>query len=202
MNENILRYIKRVFNIITLIGLIATIIGSIYLYRLGAFQDTNALKQLIVAHTYLGPVIFFMMQIIQVIVPIIPGGLTMAAGVLIFGPVWGFVYNYIGIVAGSFLLFHFGRKYGTTLAKTFVKEKTYNKYMGWFSEKGQRRFDIIFFLLILSPVAPDDALVLIASQTKMSRRFFFWTMLLAKPFPIFLYSYILIKGGGFLSNLF
>ncbi|MFC4652364.1 TVP38/TMEM64 family protein [Lactococcus nasutitermitis] len=200
MNDNVLKYIKRIFNIITILGLLATIIGGIYLWRLGAFQNKAVLQQLIIAHKFMGPLIFFCMQVIQVIVPIIPGGLTMAAGVLIFGPVEGFFYNYIGIVLGSLLLFHFGRKYGQSLVQTFVKEKNYKRYMGWL-DKGQKRFNIIFALLILSPIAPDDALVLIASQTKMSWRFLFWTLILCKPLPIFLYSYLLIFGGGFLEHI-
>lgn len=200
MNDNVLRYIKRVFNIITILGFVATIVGGIYLWRLGVFQNETVLRQLILAHRYLGPLIFFCMQIIQVIVPIIPGGITMAAGVLIFGPVWGFVYNYVGIALGSFLLFHFGRKYGRSLVQTFIKEKNYNRYMSWL-EKGQKRFNIIFVLLILSPVAPDDALVLVASQTKMSWRFLFWTIILCKPWPILIYSYLLIFGGGFLEKI-
>lgn len=199
MNDKVFRYVKISFNIITILGFVATLIGGIYLWRLGAFENQAVLQQLILAHTYMGPLIFFMMQILQVIVPIIPGGLTMAAGVLIFGPVWGFVYNYIGIVLGSFLLFHFGRKYGQSLVQVFVKKQTYDKYMTWL-EKGQKRFDIFFFLLILSPIAPDDALVLIASQTKQSWKFFFWTMILAKPLPIFLYSYALIFGGDLIKH--
>ncbi len=169
MNDNVLRYIKRVFNLITILGFVATIVGGIYLWRLGAFQNQAVLQQLIVAHR-------------------------------IFGPVWGFVYNYFGIVAGSFLLFHFGKKYGSSLAKTFVKEKTYNKYMAWL-DKGQKRFNIVFALLILSPIAPDDALVLIASQTKMSWKFFTWSILLCKPLPILLYSYLLIFGGDLLGHI-
>lgn len=88
MNDNVLRYIKRVFNLITILGFVATIVGGIYLWRLGAFQNQAVLQQLIVAHRFLGPLIFLCMQILQVIVPIIPGGITMAAGVMIFGPVW------------------------------------------------------------------------------------------------------------------
>ena len=201
MNKNVLKYVKRVFNIITILGLVATIIGGIYLWHLGAFQNQEVLKQLILAHTYLGPLIFFCMQIIQVIVPIIPGGLTMAAGVLIFGPYWGFFYNYLGIVLGSILLFHLGKKYGQNLVQTFVKEKTYNRFMGWL-EKGQKRFNIGFTLLILSPIAPDDALVLIASQTKMSWKYFLLVMFVCKPLPIFLYSYALIFGGNILGHIF
>lgn len=199
MNEQVLKYIKRAFNIITILGLIATIIGGIYLWRLGAFQNQEVLKQVIVAHRYAGPLIFFCMQILQVIVPIIPGGITMAAGVLIFGPVEGFFYNYFGIVLGSILLFHFGRKYGQSLVKTFVKEKTYERCMNWLN-KGQRRFNWVFAALILSPIAPDDALVLVASQTKMNWKFFLLVMFLCKPLPILLYSYALIFGGGFLEH--
>jgi Uncharacterized conserved protein len=147
MNNNVLKYTKRVFNVITILGFIATIVGSVYLWHLGAFQDQEILKRLVTAHALLGPIIFFCMQIIQVIIPIIPGGLTIAAGVLIFGPFWGFVYNYVGIVVGSVILFHLGRKYGQSLVQVFVKEKTYNKYMAWL-EKGQKRFNIAFLLLI------------------------------------------------------
>jgi len=201
LNQKVLKYVKYAFNAITILGLIATIIGGIYLWRVGALQNPASLQQLVMTHKYAGPLIFFCLQILQVIVPIIPGGITMAAGVLIFGPVWGFIYNYVGIVIGSMLLFYFGKKYGQSLVQTFVKEKTYNKYMKWL-DKGQKRFNIIFLLLILSPIAPDDALVLIASQTKMSWKFFTWTMLLCKPLPIFLYSYALIFGGDWLGHLF
>ena len=201
MNNNVLKYTKRVFNVITILGFIATIVGSVYLWHLGAFQDQEILKRLVTAHALLGPIIFFCMQIIQVIIPIIPGGLTIAAGVLIFGPFWGFVYNYVGIVVGSVILFHLGRKYGQSLVQVFVKEKTYNKYMAWL-EKGQKRFNIAFLLLILSPIAPDDALVLIASQTRMSWKFFNWVMILCKPLPILFYSYAVIFGGNLVGNLF
>jgi len=200
LNEQVLKYVKRTFNILTIVGLLATIIGGIYLWRIGAFQNQEALRQVILAHHYMGPLIFFCLQILQVIVPIIPGGITMAAGVLIFGPVWGFIYNYVGIVLGSLLLFHFGKKYGQSLVKTFVKEKSYNKYMGWL-DKGQKRFNIIFTLLILSPIAPDDALVLIASQTRMTWKYFTLVMFLCKPLPILLYSYFLIFGGDFIGHI-
>ena len=199
MNANILKYIKITFNILSVIGMIATIIGCFYLWKLGAFQDQTILRELILAHRYFGPIIFLFIQIMQVVVPIIPGGLTTAAGVLIFGPVMGFVYNYIGIVIGSIILFYFGRSFGQSLVKTFVKEKTYEKTMTWLA-KGQKRFNLIFFLLILSPIAPDDALVLVASQTKMTWKFFNMTLIVAKPFGILLYSYALIYGGNVLSH--
>ena len=38
---------------------------------------------------------------IQVIYPIVPGGMTSVIGYLAFGPIWGFVYNFTGIFIGS-----------------------------------------------------------------------------------------------------
>ena len=91
------------------------------------------------------------------------------------------------------------RVYGGALVKTFIKEKNYNKYMSWVN-KGQKKFDWIFFGIILLPIAPDDALVLVSSQTKMSWKFFLFTIFLGKPLPIFLYSYLLIHGGSALTH--
>lgn len=200
MNEKVLKIVQKVFNIISILGIVACCIGGYYLYRIDILRDPQALSELVTAHYLLGPFIFMGLQIIQVVIPIIPGGITTAAGVMIFGPNLGFLYNYIGIVIGSIILFYLGRVYGAMLVKAFIKEKQFDKYMNWV-HKGQKKYDILFFIAILLPVAPDDALVLISSQTKMTWRYFLFTIFIAKPLPIYLYSYLLIHGGGFLANL-
>ncbi|MDR1606428.1 MAG: TVP38/TMEM64 family protein [Streptococcaceae bacterium] len=199
MNEKVLKIIQRIFNIISILGIIACLFGGYYLYRIGILQDQKALSELVMAHYVLGPFIFIGLQILQVVVPIIPGGVTTAAGVMMFGPYEGFLYNYIGIVIGSIILFYLGRFYGAALIKIFIKEKNFEKYMKWVS-KGQKKYDLIFFIAILLPVAPDDALVLVSSQTKMTWRFFLFTIFVGKPLPIYLYSYLVIHGGGILAN--
>ena len=45
------------------------------------------------------PPLYFL-QILQTVVPIIPGALTSVAGVFIYGHIVGTIYNYIGIVIG------------------------------------------------------------------------------------------------------
>ena len=94
---------RKLLNIISLMGIAVTISLSIYFYRLGVFDDMNSLQQLVGQSPIAGPLIFVLIQIIQVVIPIIPGGISLAAGVLIFGPYWGFVYNYVGIVIGSLI---------------------------------------------------------------------------------------------------
>jgi uncharacterized membrane protein YdjX (TVP38/TMEM64 family) len=190
---------KTIFNTISTVGLIASIAISIYFIHLGVFRDPEILKGLVGNSIVLGPLIFIFVQILQVVIPIIPGGITNAAGVLMFGPVFGFIYNYVGNVVGSLILFGIGRKYGRPFIETVVSEKTYTKYADKLNNK---KWDVIFTLLIASPIAPDDALVLLTSMTKMKFKKFALIILLAKPFTVLAYSLILVYGGQYITDFF
>lgn len=190
---------RRLLNIISLMGIALTVSLTIYFYRLGVFNDINSLQQLVGSSPIAGPLIFVFIQIIQVVIPIIPGGISLAAGVLIFGPYWGFVYNYVGIVIGSLILFLMGRHYGKPFIMHLVSDKVYQKYSYWLDN--QSRFEKMFALAIFLPVAPDDALCLMASLTNMSFKKYSAIIFLAKPASIFLYSWALLQGGSLLSHL-
>ncbi len=190
---------RKLINTISIIGLAVSVVLTIYFINLGVFKDMNALRGLVGDNVILGPVIFILLQILQVVIPIIPGGISSAAGVLIFGPLMGFVYNYAGICIGSIIIFLLGRRYGKPFILSMVSDKTYNRYAGWL--ENQNRFDKLFALAIFLPVAPDDALCLMAGLTNISVKKFTAIILLAKPLSIFLYSMALIYGGSFLSGL-
>lgn len=190
---------RKIINIVSITGIIATIFAAIYFMRLGVFKDIDALRGLVGGSVILGPALFMLLQIIQVVIPIIPGGISCAAGVLIFGPLAGFIYNYVGICLGSIIIFLLGRHYGKPFILRLVSDKTYTKYIGWLDN--EKRFERLFILAIFFPVAPDDALCLMAGLTKMSVKKFTLIILLAKPASIFLYSLALIYGSSFLSNL-
>lgn len=190
---------RRIINTISIIGLGLSIALTIYFINLGVFKDINALRGLVGNSVILGPIIFMLLQILQVVIPIIPGGISSAAGVLIFGPYLGFVYNYVGISIGSVIIFLLGRRYGKPFILSMISDKTYDKYIGWLDN--QSRFEKLFALAILLPVAPDDALCLMAGLTNISVKKFTLIILLAKPLSIFLYSMALIYGGTFLTGL-
>lgn len=190
---------RKLINFISLIGLVISIGLTIYFINLGVFKDLNSLRGLVGDSIILGPIIFILIQILQVVIPIIPGGISTAAGVLIFGPYAGFIYNYVGICIGSIIIFLLGRRYGKPFILSMVSDKTYNKYVGWLDN--QNRFEKLFALAIFLPVAPDDALCLMAGLTNISVKKYTWIILLAKPLSIFLYSMALIYGGHFLSGL-
>ncbi|EOS7692527.1 TVP38/TMEM64 family protein [Enterococcus hirae] len=190
---------RKLINFISIIGLVISIGLTIYFINLGVFKDLNSLRGLVGDSIILGPIIFILIQILQVVIPIIPGGISTAAGVLIFGPYAGFIYNYVGICIGSIIIFLLGRRYGKPFILSMVSDKTYNKYVGWLDN--QNRFEKLFALAIFLPVAPDDALCLMADLTNISVKKYTWIILLAKPLSIFLYSMALIYGGHFLSGL-
>ncbi|HFP7959650.1 TPA: TVP38/TMEM64 family protein, partial [Enterococcus faecium] len=189
----------KLINFISIIGLGLSIALTIYFINLGVFKDLNALRGLVGDSIILGPIIFVFIQILQVVIPIIPGGISTAAGVLIFGPYAGFIYNYIGICIGSIIIFLLGRRYGKPFILSMISDKTYNKYIGWLDN--QNRFEKLFALAIFLPVAPDDALCLMAGLTNMSVKRYTLIILIAKPLSIFLYSMALIYGGQYLSGL-
>ncbi|HAQ7569834.1 TPA: TVP38/TMEM64 family protein [Enterococcus faecium] len=190
---------RKLINFISIIGLGLSIALTIYFINLGVFKDLNALRGLVGDSIILGPIIFVFIQILQVVIPIIPGGISTAAGVLIFGPYAGFIYNYIGICIGSIIIFLLGRRYGKPFILSMISDKTYNKYIGWLDN--QNRFEKLFALAIFLPVAPGDALCLMAGLTNMSVKRYTLIILIAKPLSIFLYSMALIYGGQYLSGL-
>lgn len=189
---------RKIINLLSLAGLIATISVAIYLMHLGVFKDISKLQLTLGRATIFAPAVFVLIQILQVIVPIIPGGISLAAGVIIFGPVEGFIYNYIGICLGSMANFFLAKHYGKPLIQTLISEKTYDKYIGYIDN--EKRFERFFAIAIFFPVAPDDTLCLIAGLTKISFKKFAAIILLGKPLSIALYSWGLMYGAQWLTT--
>lgn len=180
---------KKILQLISILGIALTVIAVVYGYQKGIFTSADKLQALVKEAGILGPLLFIGIQLIQVVVPIIPGGITCVAGIVIFGPLAGFLYNYIGIVVGSIINFALARSYGQTFIRSMVSEKLYEKYVGWLNHG--ERFDKLFALAIFFPVAPDDFLCMLAGLTKMTYKKFTAIILLGKPAALLAYSFSL-----------
>lgn len=143
--------IATIFNLISIIGLIVTVILSIYGYMTGIITSFDRLHIFIDQSGIWGPLLFTLIQIIQVVIPILPGGISCAYGVLLFGPGYGFIYNYVGIVIGSVLAFLIARQLGKPFLRKITPNKLYQKYITWL-DKGSW-FDKLFALGIFLPGA-------------------------------------------------
>ncbi|WP_125705305.1 TVP38/TMEM64 family protein [Lacticaseibacillus daqingensis] len=191
---------RRFINLGAFVSLSVCLGLTVYWYQLGVFHDLPSLQAYLTTTGLVGPLIFIGIQIIQVVIPIIPGGISTAAGVLLFGPWAGFAYNYIGISIGSCLNFFLARHYGKPFILFIISEATYDKYIA--KTTNQHRFNWLFAAAIIAPVAPDDVLCLIAGLTKMKFSTFFWIIVLGKPVTIAAYSYALIVGAQWLLQFF
>lgn len=193
------KWSHRLINIMTIISIVILVGLTIYWWKLGIFQSQDKMRDYLADKQILGPLIFIFIQIVQVVIPIIPGGISLLGGVLFFGPLWGFVYNYVGICIGSIINFFLARFYGKPFILHIVKEETYDKYMA--KTNDQKKFDIFFAICIVAPVAPDDVLCLIAGLTKMSFWKFFWIIILLKPWTILAYSLGMLLGSKWVFKL-
>ena len=152
----------------------------------GNFRSVDAFQAYIRGFGLFAPFVFVFIQAFQVVVPVLPGGLGCLVGVVLFGPVMGFVYNYVGICIGSLLAFAVARNCGRPLLSLLFSEKLIAKYSDW-TERNDR-FARLFALAIFFPVAPDDFLCYLAGTTSMTWRRFTTIILLGKPLSIALYS--------------
>ena len=116
------------------------------------------------------------------------GGITLPidlAGVILFGPWYGFAYNYVGICAGSLAAFGVARYCGRPLLERMFSPRLLRRYDSWL---GNKSFAKWFALAIFFPVAPDDFLCYLAGTTSMRWGQFTFIILTCKPFAIAAYS--------------
>ena len=83
---NLYAFFQRLIQLLGILAIIGTVFLVIWFYRLGILNDSNVLKNFIHARPLIGPLIFILVQIFQVVFPVIPGGVTTVAGFLIFDP--------------------------------------------------------------------------------------------------------------------
>lgn len=177
---------RAVLQAVSAAGFCLCVAVALWGWQTGVLTSQERLESLVSSLGIAGALLFTVFQAVQVVVPVLPGGLGCLAGVVLFGPVWGFVYNYIGICAGSLLAFAVARSCGKPLLSLLFPKRMIQKYSRW-AEEGDR-FARLFTLAIFLPVAPDDFLCYLAGTTDMTWRRYTAVILLGKPFAIALYS--------------
>lgn len=187
--------------VITVLGIVFSVWMAFYIkMNPKIFAVGGAFQQFLSKIGIWGVLLFIAIQIIQVLYPVIPGGLTCVVGHVLFGPLAGFVYNVTGIFIGSVLAFLLARRYGEPFATSFVSEQVYDKYIAYL-DRGTffERFLVAAFVL---PGFPDDFLCMVAGMSKMSLKKFTAIWIISKPATLYLYTLIAYKGVQVVAQLF
>ncbi|NMM65021.1 TVP38/TMEM64 family protein [Clostridium sp. P21] len=190
------RSIKKCISILVLAIVITLVFFVIKAYMAGNFSSQSAFENYIRQFGVFAPFALIVIQLLQVIFPVIPGVLGSIVGVALFGSLKSFIFNYIGITLGSIISFLLARKYGASFVKKIITEEKYEKYIGKF--EGGKGYAILLFFTLLIPLAPDDIFCYLSGLSKMSFKKFLCIIIFGKPWCILAYSY----GFGAFFNQF
>lgn len=168
-----------------LVGLVVSIGLVWWGLQTGVLSSLESLRTYISSLGAWGPVAFLVATAALVMFPVIPGGLTVVAGPVLFGPVWGMLYSYVAVSAGLLLNVTIGKHVGLGLIERAFAPRTVEKLLGW--TRGPN-FTRAFAVAITLPIAPDDLLSYIAGATHMRWRTAAVIILLGKPWSLLLYG--------------
>lgn len=126
-----------------------------------------------------GVLVFIGLQILQVVIPAVPGEFIQFAGGYVFG-IWpGTLYNVVGILVGSVIAFALARLVGLPLVRSLVPKKQLRRFEFIF---GHHRAEVIVLVLFFIPGIPKDFLTYIAGLTPVRPlTFIFFTTIARFP---------------------
>ncbi|PIP36090.1 MAG: hypothetical protein COS92_04920 [Desulfobacterales bacterium CG07_land_8_20_14_0_80_52_14] len=136
------------------------------LYRILA--DREEIKRVVIGFGPMGPAVFILIQILQVLLAPIPGEATGFIGGFLFGSLKGFIYSSIGLTLGSCLNFGVGR----LLGKRYVRKAIPEKKLNWFDAFVRHQGAIVVFICFLIPGFPKDLLSLFLGVTSIPFKVF------------------------------
>ena len=152
----------------------------------GHFSSIDSMREYVNSYGLFRPVLLTLIQVVQVVLPVVPGMTGCIVGAVLFGSTGGFLINYRGISAGSIIAFYLAKRYGTNLVAKLIPMEKYESTIEKINKS--KNYLILLFLSILLPLAPDDFLCYFSGLIKMSTKKFILIILLSKPWCILFYS--------------
>ncbi len=182
------RRLKKILSAIVLVLILFLIVLMVIGRVNGYFDSVDTLSDFLGRFGILAPIVFVLIRILLVIAPAFPVPVFVAAAVLIFGPVHGFVYVYVGNVIGCIIGYWIGKTYGHAFVKGLISEKAYNKCVE--KIEGRKSYSLFYALIISIPLFPDDIFVYFSGLGKQDFKTFIASVILIKPFVIALYCLV------------
>ena len=116
------------------------------------------------------PLVFMLVQVLQVMLAPIPGEATGFIGGYLFGLTKGFLFSSIALSVGSIINFGVGRFFG----QRYVRKVIPPKYLVRFDMVARREGVLIVFMLFVLPGFPKDYLCLFLGLSSLPFKLFFF----------------------------
>ncbi len=170
MNERDKKNIRFVSLVVFAVVLIALTVACIPLIKGLMSEDGRvALETFFIDNAIWGVVVFLLLQVVQVVVALIPGGIIQIIAGVAFGGFWGTVLSIFGVILGTLVVFSIVRKFGKPIVEAFIDAKGIKEYSFLTDAK---KLELVIFILFLIPGIPKDALTYIAPLTKIKMSVF------------------------------
>ncbi len=107
-------------------------------------------------------IIYFALQVVQIVIAIIPGGPIPMIGGMLFGEWITLILSVAGCFCGTVLVYYLVQAVGKPIVNLFVSDEQLRTYKFM---QNPKRLEIFVLLVFLCPGLPKDALTYIASLT-------------------------------------
>lgn len=182
---------KQSFYRLLICAFICLDIAAVIFYSVCATGVITKLTSIEALREYIGSfgsgavLLFILFSFLQVVILPVPGSVTVAAGVALFGPLKCALYSFIGIVTGSLVAFAIGRWIGYKAVCWIVGKDDLDKWLN----KVKGKDYLILSIMFLLPMFPDDVLCFIAGLSSMSWPYFTVMIIITRAISVFTTAY-------------
>lgn len=130
-----------------------------------------------------GIFILIIIQILQVIISVIPGGPFQIVAGILYGTFFGFLASFTGMFIGSIIVYFMVRLFKNKFISLFMDKKKLEEYKFL---KDSPRLELILAILFLVPGAPKDTLIYYAAFVGMEfKKYILITVIMRLPAMLF-----------------
>jgi len=177
---------KKIFWRVGIVIMLMLILAVLLFQFRGIFTSEEDLRTFVASTGSAAPLTLIILQLIQTIVPFVPGGIITLTGGYVFGVFLGTLYSFIGLVVGSIIVFSISRRYGRPFVKKIEKRIYIKKISLVIDTYGAP----MLFLTRMLPFFPHDLLSYVIGSSKISRKKFILATALGFLPHAFVHNYI------------
>lgn len=133
-----------------------------------------------------GYLVYFLLQILQVVALPFPALVCYVPGSLIWGPFTATLIASAGVIVGSVIAYFIGKCCGKPAVVWIAGKENTEKYTSILSKRGK----ILFLLMQILPFFPDDIICIVAGLVGLNFSFFMVTVVIVRPLIIATYCYL------------
>ena len=158
---------KKIIGIVLLIAALAALyqFHAIILNTISWFGNREAIATSMQHAGLWGPVVLFILFVLQVFLAFIPGQALMVASGYLYGFWGGFLISWLSLVVGGEIAYILARNYGRPFAEKWVSPTVLERW-----NKAAAGQGVAFFAIsLVMPLVPNDAMCYVAGLGTISR---------------------------------